>query len=128
MGLLLSIDTGGTHTDIVVIDTTKKALLTHKVPTTPGELDRGVLEGISGALDKAGADISDIDRLVYGTTLVTNIIIERDAVPVALITTENFRDVLAMGRAFRQENIYDLTWRPQTPWSQDICGLVFGSG
>lgn len=115
MALQVSIDTGGTHTDIVVINDEKKQLLTHKVPTTPGELSVGVLEGINSALERAGAKISEVDRLVYGTTLVTNIIIERDSVPVALITTENFRDVLAMGRAFRQENIYDLKWRPPEP-------------
>jgi len=59
--------------------------------------------------------LNDVHRLIYGTTLVTNIIIERDAVPVALITTRNFRDVLAMGKANRQDNIYDLRWRPTAP-------------
>ncbi len=115
MGLFLSIDTGGTHTDIVAIDQRRRQLVTHKVPTTPGEPARGVLAGIRSALQRIGATFADVQRLVYGTTLVTNILLERKSVPVALITTENFRDVLAMGRAYRLENIYDLNWRPAPP-------------
>ncbi|MER9178373.1 hydantoinase/oxoprolinase family protein [Mesorhizobium sp. M0955] len=111
----MSVDTGGTHTDIVIIDSDRKALFTHKVPTTPGQLSSGVMEGAKAALTRASRRLEDVERFVYGTTLVTNLIIERDAVPVALITTENFRDVLAMGRAFRNDNIYDLRWRPATP-------------
>lgn len=115
MGILVSVDTGGTHTDIVVIDRATDRLFVHKVPTTPGRLSDGVLDGVTSALSHNSLDIADVDRLVYGTTLVTNIIIERDAVPVGLITTENFRDVLAMGKAYRNENIYDLRWRPAEP-------------
>lgn len=115
MGLLASIDTGGTHTDIVVVDTERSKLYTHKVPTTPGQLSDGVLDGLNDTLSDAAFSLADVSRLIYGTTLVTNIIIERDAVPVALITTHNFRDVLAMGRANRLDNIYDLRWRPTEP-------------
>lgn len=115
MGILVSVDTGGTHTDIVVIDRNTDKLYVHKVPTTPGRLSDGVLEGVISALERNNLDIGDVERLVYGTTLVTNIIVERDAVPVGLITTENFRDVLAIGRAYRNENIYDLRWRPAEP-------------
>lgn len=115
MGIQITVDTGGTHTDIVVIDTHSERLHTYKVSTTPGELSVGVLEGINSALEAIGKNMSDVERIVYGTTLVTNIIIERDSVPVALLTTENFRDVLAMGKAYRYENIYDLAWRPAEP-------------
>lgn len=115
MGILVSVDTGSTHTDVVVMDRERQALFTHKVPTTPGRLSDGVLSGLTSALQDARLRIEDVERLVYGTTLVTNIIIQRDAVPVGLITTENFRDILAMGRAYRNENIYDLRWRPAEP-------------
>lgn len=115
MGIFVSVDTGGTHTDIVVIDRDTDLLHVHKVPTTPGHLSDGVLDGVMAALERNDLNIGDVERLVYGTTLVTNIIIERDAVPVGLITTENFRDVLAIGRAYRNENIYDLRWRPAEP-------------
>lgn len=115
MGVLVSVDTGGTHTDIVVIDRATGSLYVRKVPTTPGRLSDGVLEGVTSALARNNLEIRDVERLVYGTTLVTNIIIEREAVPVGLITTENFRDVLAIGRAYRNENIYDLRWRPAEP-------------
>lgn len=115
MGLLVSVDTGGTHTDIAIIDREASSLFVHKVPTTPGDLSEGVLNGILSSIEKYGLEKNDVERLVYGTTLVTNIIIERSSVPVGLITTENFRDVLAFGRAYRNENIYDLRWRPEPP-------------
>ncbi|RAH99906.1 hydantoin utilization protein [Acuticoccus sediminis] len=115
MGLLVSVDTGGTHTDIVVLDGANRSLVTHKVPTRPGALAAAVLEGVETTLARADKTLAEVDRLVYGTTLVTNIILERDAVPVGLITTRNFRDVLAIGRAYRNENIYDIRWRPPEP-------------
>src|SRR5690606_39934209 len=64
MGLFLSIDTGGTHTDIVAIDQRRRQLVTHKVPTTPGEPARGVLAGIRSALQRIGATFADVQRLV----------------------------------------------------------------
>lgn len=115
MSALVSVDTGGTHTDIVVIDAATKRLITHKVPTTPSKPSEGVLNGVASALAHGSLNLADVERLVYGTTVVTNLIIERGANLVALVTTRNFRDILAMGRAYRDENIYDLHWRPAKP-------------
>ncbi len=115
MGLFLSVDTGGTHTDVVLIDDGGKEFLTLKVPTTPDDLQQGVMNGIRRVLEKGGFEMSDVKRLVYGTTLVTNLLIENDNIPVGLVTTENFRDILSIGRAYRTENIYDLNWRPRRP-------------
>ena len=59
-------------------------------------------------VDDAGSTASAVTRFVYGTTLVTNLIIEGGDVPVGLLTTEGFRDVIEIGRASRKLNIYDI--------------------
>lgn len=115
MALFLSIDTGGTHTDIVLIDQDGNRVWTAKTPTTPGQLQQGVITGIHKVLDDSGRKLSEVTRFVYGTTLVTNLIIEQADMPVGLITTKNFRDILEIGRAYRNENIYDLNWHPPSP-------------
>jgi N-methylhydantoinase A len=111
--LRVGIDTGGTHTDVVLVDGASGALVTLKVPTTPGDLTVGILRGVREALGQSGGGTAaDIERFVYGTTLVTNLIVEESDVPVGLITTEGFRDVLSIGRASRKPNVYDIHWRP----------------
>jgi len=111
----IGIDTGGTHTDLVYVDDAGVGFHTLKVPTTPDDLSRGVLDGLGAILDDAGSTASEVARFVYGTTLVTNLIIEGGDVPVGLLTTEGFRDVLEIGRASRKLNIYDIHWRPPVP-------------
>lgn len=118
MTVQIGVDTGGTHTDIVLLDRQDGTFHTLKVPTTPEDLSIGILAGINRILretGKAGADgVGDI-AFHYGTTLVTNIIVEEQDLPIGLITTGGFRDVLAIGRAVRKPNIYDIHWRPQRP-------------
>jgi len=118
MTVQIGVDTGGTHTDIVLLDRNDGTFHTLKVPTTPQDLSIGILDGIRRILDetgKAGADgVGDI-AFHYGTTLVTNIIVEEQDLPIGLLTTGGFRDVLEIGRAVRKPNIYDIHWRPQRP-------------
>ncbi|HYH40425.1 MAG TPA: hydantoinase/oxoprolinase family protein [Burkholderiales bacterium] len=110
--LRIGIDTGGTHTDVVLIDDGSGKMITLKVPTTPSDLTVGILNGVREALAQAGSRPADVERFVYGTTLVTNLIVEESDVPVGLIATEGFRDVLSIGRASRKPNVYDIHWRP----------------
>lgn len=116
MTLQIGVDTGGTHTDVVLLDRDGGTFHTLKVPTTPQDLSIGILEGVRRILREAGKATSDEDVLFhYGTTLVTNILVEEQDLPVGLLTTAGFRDVLAIGRAVRKPNIYDIHWRPQRP-------------
>lgn len=108
----IGIDTGGTHTDVVLVDRERDLFRTLKVATTPANLSIGILEGIGKILEETGLAEADVGHFVYGTTYVTNIIVEQKNVDVGLITTEGFRDTLAIGRATRKENIYDINWRP----------------
>lgn len=112
MAAQISVDTGGTHTDLVLHDSGRAIFRTLKVPTTPADLSVGILDGVDKILEEAQLRHADVERFIYGTTLVTNIIVEQNDVDVGLITTQGFRDVLAIGRASRKPNIYDIHWRP----------------
>ncbi|WP_374618757.1 hydantoinase/oxoprolinase family protein [Devosia sp.] len=115
MTVQIGIDTGGTHTDVILVGKDRRVFHTLKVPTTPENLTNGIIDGVERALQATGLTSGDVSHFVYGTTYVTNIIVEQKVVDVGLITTEGFRDTLAIGRATRKENIYDINWRPLDP-------------
>ena len=101
----LAIDIGGTFTDLALEHGPTRT--TTKVLTTPDQPERGVLDGIAAILAQAGVDAAAISILVHGTTLATNAIIERKGARTALLTTQGFRDVLALGNESRYDQ-YDL--------------------
>lgn len=106
----LAVDIGGTFTDVAIEATGSDDQVqrwTTKVLTTPHAPELGVLEGVKAVLAKAGMQAGDIALLIHGTTLATNALIERKGARTALITTEGFRDVLALGNESRYDQ-YDL--------------------
>jgi N-methylhydantoinase A len=104
---VLGIDIGGTFTDFVLLDRRSGAVHFDKLLTTPGEPERAVLEGVDRLLGSLEADGSAIEYIVHGTTLATNVIIERKGERIGLLTTRGFRDVLEMRRE-RRYDPYDL--------------------
>lgn len=101
----LAVDIGGTFTDLALEFSGGRA--TAKVLTTPASPELGVLEGVRKILRDAGLAPQDIALVIHGTTLATNAVIERKGAKTALITTEGFRDVLALGNESRYDQ-YDL--------------------
>ena len=97
----LAVDIGGTFTDLALEH--PGGLATTKVLTTPGAPEEGVMSGVRIILAEAGLAPSDIRLVIHGTTLATNAIIERKGARTAFVTTEGFRDVLAL----RNESRYD---------------------
>ncbi|HZP27649.1 MAG TPA: hydantoinase/oxoprolinase family protein [Acidimicrobiia bacterium] len=111
----LGVDVGGTFTDVVLAGSDGSVRI-GKVLTTPGDPRDGIVAGIRAALDGAGVETSAVSRVVHGTTLATNVVIERSGGPVALVTTEGFADVLRLGREARvEEDRYDLFFDPVPP-------------
>ena len=101
----LAVDIGGTFTDLALeVGGTRT---TAKVLTTPATPERGVMDGFRTIIAAAGVAPSDIELIIHGTTLATNAVIERKGARTALITTEGFRDVIAMGNESRYDQ-YDL--------------------
>jgi N-methylhydantoinase A len=101
----LAVDIGGTFTDLALEHA--DARTTAKVLTTPDAPERGVMAGMKLILRRTGLTPADIALVIHGTTLATNAVIERKGARTALITTEGFRDVLAMGNESRYDQ-YDL--------------------
>ena len=109
----IGVDTGGTHTDLVLAGNGK--LTTLKVPSTPGDLNVGILEGVARLLADAGVAVEEVGRFAYASTYVTNLFVEGKEGGIGLLTTEGFRDVLEIGRASRKPDVYDIHWRPARP-------------
>jgi len=102
----IGIDTGGTFTDIILIDS-EGNITVKKVSSTPDHPEQAVIHG----LEESGINAALIDRFVHGTTVNTNIMITETGAKTGLITTEGFRDVLEIRRAHRladYANLYNL--------------------
>jgi N-methylhydantoinase A len=108
----LAVDIGGTFTDLALEQGARR--FTVKILTTPSAPEQGVMQGVQTVLAAAGLAPSDIALVIHGTTLATNAIIERKGARTALLTTEGFRDVLAMGTESRYDQ-YDLNIRLPEP-------------
>src|SRR3954454_12712612 len=112
---VLGVDVGGTFTD-VVLAAASGTMHTAKVPTTPADPIDGIVRGVDAVLGDAGVAPAEVSRFVHGTTLATNVILQRTGAPVALVTTEGFADLLRLGRAARvEEDRYDLHFTPAPP-------------
>jgi N-methylhydantoinase A len=103
----VGVDIGGTFTDVVLADETRGALAVVKVPTTPRDLARGVLDALGAATRDHGVAPGDVEYLAHATTVVTNALLEGKGAPTALVTTRGFRDVLELRRSARAQ-LYDL--------------------
>ncbi|MGG5819708.1 hydantoinase/oxoprolinase family protein [Falsiroseomonas sp. HW251] len=132
MSARLAVDIGGTFTDLAIERDGER--WTAKVLTTPAAPELGVLDGVRVVLGRAGLQPTDIELLIHGTTLATNAVIERKGARTALLTTEGFRDVLALGNESRYDQ-YDLNidlpqplvprrWRVTVPERLDNEGKV----
>src|SRR6266567_9397278 len=115
MGVTLATDVGGTFTDVVLARGDGRVHVV-KTLTTPEDPTAGLLRGVGQALDAAGVAPAEVTRFVHATTLATNVILERRGVPVAFVTTEGFRSMLALGRRARvEEERFDLAYEQPEP-------------
>lgn len=113
-------DIGGTFTDIVAYNESTKEYHATKASTTPGELSRGVIDGL-GALV---SDLSEIEFVVHGTTQGLNAFLERRGVPVLLLATDGVEDSYHIARGPRQE-LYNAQYRKPEPLIErkDVIGI-----
>ncbi len=120
MGMvLLGVDTGGTFTDFVLWQNGK--LRVHKVLSTPDAPERAIIQGIA----ELGLQDEGL-RMVHGSTVATNAVLEGKGVKTMLITNRGFADMLSIGRQNRAE-LYNLQPRQQRPpVPSELCVEVGG--
>ena len=95
----LSIDIGGTFTDLFAYDDTAGEITVAKGPTTPADPSLGVIS----VIEKAGINMSEVVFFAHGSTIATNALVERKLAKTGLLTTKGFRDVLELRRGNRDE-------------------------
>jgi N-methylhydantoinase A len=105
----VGVDVGGTFTDLAALDAEGR-VTTAKVLSDPSDQSNGV----AASLAAFGAPGTDVERLVHGTTVVTNLLLERTGARVALCATEGHTDVLHLRRQTRAR-LYDLTAHHPAP-------------
>jgi N-methylhydantoinase A len=115
--LTIGIDVGGTFTDLVAIDAAGRTIFA-KALSTPLDQSIGVMAGLDEHARRLGLSPADMlaqtQRLVHGTTVATNALLERKGAKVALLTTAGHRDVLEMREGLK-DNRYDLRTPPPEP-------------
>ncbi|HKH02666.1 MAG TPA: hydantoinase/oxoprolinase N-terminal domain-containing protein, partial [Bradyrhizobium sp.] len=115
--LTIGVDVGGTYTDLVAIDESGRSAFA-KSPSTPADQSIGVMAGLEELARRVRLTRSEMlaltDRVVHGTTVATNALLERKGAKVALLTTQGHRDVLEMREGLKGDR-YDLRSPPTEP-------------
>jgi N-methylhydantoinase A len=108
---IVGVDIGGTFTDLVGYQ--NGGIVTSKCSTVPAD----PTEGAAQALRIAGCDLAAMDELIHGSTIAINTVLEKSGARTALVTTEGFRDVYAIGRGNRPDafNLFFHRPRPLVP-------------
>ena len=113
----IGVDVGGTYTDLVATDETGRTMFA-KSPSTPADQSIGVMAGLEELARRLNVSRAEMlaatERLVHGTTVATNALLERKGAKVALLTTEGHRDVIEMREGLKPDR-YDLRSPPPEP-------------
>ncbi len=104
--LRIGVDVGGTFTDLAMVDEATGRIGFHKVPSTPADPSLAIEQGVRGILEKFSRAASEVAFLGHGTTVATNMVIERRGARTGMLTTKGFRDVLEIARQIRP-HLYD---------------------
>jgi N-methylhydantoinase A len=106
MGYRLGVDVGGTFTDVQMQDVDTGEVTLVKVLSTPGDQSVGVLEGVREACRRVGATPQDLELILHGSTVVTNLILESKGARCGLLTTAGNEQILHLARAWTPGPLY----------------------
>jgi N-methylhydantoinase A len=120
--MLLGVDVGGTFTDAVLAFGGR--VVTAKAPTTPQDQSEGVMAAVAAVLERAARPAEDVTAFAHGMTVATNALLEGRTARTALIATEGFTDLVALGRQNRA-HLYRLCASRPEPLAPDQ--LRFGA-
>ena len=133
---MVGIDTGGTFTDVAALEVNSRTLRIAKVPSTPDDPSRAVLNGIDTLL-KEVPDIKapDIQFFAHGTTVATNALLEHKGVTAGLLINRGFRAVYELRGGIRptDSDSIDTFWEKPIPlvpqkYIEEIDGRIAFDG
>lgn len=100
MSYRLGVDVGGTFTDVLLFNDQTGASFKTKVPSTPDDPSRAVVNGTRDICKIADIAAEQIDYFLHGTTVATNAVLEGKGARVGLIVTEGYRQILQIARSY----------------------------
>ncbi|MBI2468007.1 MAG: hydantoinase/oxoprolinase family protein, partial [Candidatus Rokubacteria bacterium] len=113
----IGVDVGGTFTDLVAVDDAGRVTLAKSV-STPADPSVGVMDGLDLLAAALGLEraalLHETERIVHGTTVATNALLERKGARVGLLTTEGHRDVIEMREGLKDDR-YNLRMAAPEP-------------
>lgn len=112
----IGIDMGGTFIDVVACSS-DGALRSLKHPRESGHMVQPILQAIQRLLDENSIEVRQVARVVHGSTVVTNLLLEQHEGPVAILTNSGMRDILALARQDRRD-LYSASVQAPTPERQ----------
>lgn len=110
----VSVDIGGTFTDLVILNEKTNQIQTLKLSSTPRDPAQAVFEAIGRARDELGIDLSRISQFTHASTVASNALLEGRGARTALVTTAGFEDVLEIQR-HKRHKLFDLAYRKVQP-------------
>ncbi|WP_020497485.1 hydantoinase/oxoprolinase family protein [Sciscionella marina] len=114
MSWRVGVDTGGTFTDVALVDERRGLVAVRKVPSIKEDPSAAIMAGVLGLLAEYGVSYGEIARFNHGTTVAVNAVLEGAATRTALLTTAGFRDVIELARQ-RRPHLYDMSVRKPVP-------------
>ena len=116
-GVRIGIDTGGTFTDLVVMDAATGAVSVVKRPSTPSDPSEAIIDAVT----RSAVESETINNLVLGTTVAVNSLLQRTGARVIYVATAGLEDIPFLQRISRKFH-YDLSWqRPLPLVRRDDC-------
>ncbi|UUW91242.1 hydantoinase/oxoprolinase family protein [Pimelobacter simplex] len=94
----VSVDTGGTFTDVIGVDASSGELFAVKTPSNREDPSRALLEGVAKVLEAAGKTPEEIELVIHGTTTATNAVLEHEFDGIGLLVTTGFRHLVEIAR------------------------------
>jgi N-methylhydantoinase A len=124
MSWTLGIETGGTFTDLFMVGPDGE-VYADKVPSTPAAPEKAAEAAFQRGIALADVEPEAITRLLHGSTVAVNALIERRAAQPGLIATQGFRDMLYIGRQ-EKTHIYDMFYRKPDPFTdrENVCEVA----
>jgi len=122
----ITVDTGGTFTDVVYFDEARCEITIHKLPSTPHNPSEAIVAGVQHLLDQ-GVDAGDIEFFCHGTTVGTNALLEGKGARTGLLVTEGFRGIYEVGEQSTPHghSVFDISYqKPPLLAPESLTGEV----